>query len=277
MTPNYFIYRKRRVAIYSRGDIRQNPLIFLHGNSLGALSFKPQFEGIQGIPMIALDFPGHGNSERAEDAAATYCLEGLSALIDDLKSHVGFDSYILCGHSLGGHVAIEKMSRDSCCKGIFISGAPAIGLPAALNEAFLPHPAMPLLFKADLEAGELQDLAGAMAEPSAWEIRKTLVDWIKDTDPLFRQCIGASVAAGRHGDEVEMLRKAGVPVAIVHGYDDPLVNHAYIEKLDIPTLWKKSIQFLETGHCVSMEGPGSYKRLLTEFYHSIKSPIALHA
>ncbi len=47
------------ITIYSKGDYKTRPIIFIHSNSLNATTFKNQFNKLE-LPMLVFDLPGHG-------------------------------------------------------------------------------------------------------------------------------------------------------------------------------------------------------------------------
>ena len=95
--------RRRRLALIRRGSTGPK-LIALHGWLDNALSFEPMFEHFGELQLACLDFPGHGESPRRDDAARyhfdDYVFDVLAA-----ADALGWDRFHLLGHSLGGAVA----------------------------------------------------------------------------------------------------------------------------------------------------------------------------
>lgn len=84
-----------------RGD---RPVLALHGWLDNANSFRPLAEHLEGVDLVAIDWPGHGLSAARPDGVRyhfdDYAFDVL-AVLDDL----GWDRAHLLGHSLGGAVA----------------------------------------------------------------------------------------------------------------------------------------------------------------------------
>lgn len=79
-------------------------LLALHGWLDNALSFAPLMPGLDGLQLVCLDFPGHGESGPRPPAARyhfdDYVFDVLAA-----ADALGWSSFHLLGHSLGGAVA----------------------------------------------------------------------------------------------------------------------------------------------------------------------------
>lgn len=95
--------RRRPLALIRRGQSGPR-VIALHGWLDNALSFEPMFDSLDGLQLACLDFPGHGDSPpRAE--AAHYHFDDYVFDVLAAADGLGWDSFHLLGHSLGGAVA----------------------------------------------------------------------------------------------------------------------------------------------------------------------------
>jgi len=66
-------------------------------------------------------------------------------------------------------------------------------------------------------------------------------------------------------DEIELLKKAGIPVLVVFGQDEKMANPDYLDKLPFETWKNKVFKFPEAGHYVQMDQPGKFNELLFEY------------
>jgi hypothetical protein len=53
-----------------------------------------------------------------------------------------------------------------------------------------------------------------------------------------------SVAGGGYRDEVTVVRDLEVPLAVLHGEQEQLINGKYFETLAMPTLWRGAVQII---------------------------------
>jgi pimeloyl-ACP methyl ester carboxylesterase len=91
---------------YSRGG-RGQPLVLLHGQGLSRRSWDPVFDLLAGeFDVIAVDLPGHGDSPRQPDRAASAPADQARA-VAELLDELGLDSVHVAGNSVGGWVALE--------------------------------------------------------------------------------------------------------------------------------------------------------------------------
>lgn len=244
-------------------------VVFLHGNSLSSMSFTEQFKdkSIQDFRLVGIDFPGHGYSQRAKNPAENYNLIYLSDAVLHVINHLHLDNFILAGHSLGGHVAMECLPYLKNCEGLIIWSAPPIKLPLNIPEIFLPHPSQGLLFQKDLSQRDLIQLAGLLADK---KYQNDIIEMILQSDPEFREFLPVSLANQMVSDEYNLLTKSGLPVAILQGEHDQFINYDYYEKLEIPKLWRhEAIVIKNATHTPQLESPEEFNQILLQFISEV--------
>src|SRR5580698_5383739 len=103
-------------------------VLLLHGNSSCKEVFRRQFESALGAEfrLIACDLPGHGASSNAHDPASGYILSGYAQAAVELLRQLGVARAAVYGWSLGGHIAMDMMSRYPGLAGVMTSGAPPV-------------------------------------------------------------------------------------------------------------------------------------------------------
>jgi pimeloyl-ACP methyl ester carboxylesterase len=80
--------------------------LLLHGSGDGAYVWEPLSGPLAALcPTIALDFRGHGNSERTR--REEYCIATHVRDVESALEQLQLRSAIVCGHSLGGQVAVQ--------------------------------------------------------------------------------------------------------------------------------------------------------------------------
>jgi pimeloyl-ACP methyl ester carboxylesterase len=92
----------------------------------------------------------------------------------------------------------------------------------------------------------------------------------RNTDGNARGYLGASVQAGRFADEVEIVRNLTVPLAIVQGGEEQIVDLGYLQRLPAPTLWRGKVQVIDgAGHATQWEKAEAFGNILDEFASSL--------
>ncbi|MFX1376383.1 MAG: alpha/beta fold hydrolase [Promethearchaeota archaeon] len=234
---------------------REQSVLLIHGNSLSSKSFNKQLEGSLGkrFRLIAIDLPGHGDSAPAIDPRETYSLPGYAKIVVSALEQLEFSNLVLVGHSLGGHIALELIDMLVDLKGVFIFGTPPLGIPPAVNQAYLDPRFNPSLL---IKEGE--------------EVPQMFIDDFNNTDPKARNYMMRNTAKNNFKDEIEIVSSMKIPLAIIHGTCDRLINLDYINKIELPTLWKNKVHIIEnSGHSPQWETPDEFNSILREFLENL--------
>lgn len=241
--------------------------LLIHGNSSSGQTYQAQLEGPLGqeFRLIALDLPGHGQSGRATDLAS-YSLPGYAKVVAQVARQLQLERYAVIGWSLGGHIALEAVAQlGAAVQGYLIYGTPPMNFPPPMERAFLPNPSMASIFKAELSEEEIAAWGSADFKPGATVPAQFFED-VKRTDGQARLGLAASIASGNLADEIEAATSLKVPLAILQGEQEQLVNLEYLQSLSLPTLWRNQIQIVpDAGHTIHAENPAAFERLVADF------------
>jgi pimeloyl-ACP methyl ester carboxylesterase len=256
------------------GGQDNRPVIFVHGNSCSASTWRPVLAGSFGrrFRCLALDLPGHGHSAPAPDPSG-YSLPGYVAVLAGFARALGAADAVVVGWSLGGQIALEAVPVLPDAPGFVIFGAPPLASAAQFPEAFLPNPAMRFIGSPSLSEAEAQELASSFTAPGSALDTSELVSDILATDGTARLGLGASIGEGRFADEVAIVAELRRPLAIVQGAEEQLVNLDYLRQLTIPALWRGEVQLIPgAGHAVHQEQPEQFATLLADFINDLPRP-----
>lgn len=200
------------------------PVVFLHGFGADLSSWRPLVAGIAlGSPMMALDLPGHGASQKhgADDFAGL--VDAVGRLLRTLQGGVH-----LVGHSLGAAIAAALTERGDLDVRSLTLIAPA-GLGASVDGAFVEG-----FLSAQSE--------GALA---AW-MRRLVSDSARLAPVLVRATLAAREEAGLVSAQTRVargvfegstqlfnvaqaLRSYRGPCSVIAGRDDAIVPLREIE------------------------------------------------
>jgi pimeloyl-ACP methyl ester carboxylesterase len=252
------------------------PLFAFHGNSSAADSFCALIDSDMGQrhKIIAISLPGHGGSEALSEADASdgYAIENLGRLLARAVASYDYPSYVLLGHSLGGHALLEGLDFFGGAVGLMLVSAPPITVDV-LQAAFRPDPSDGLLFRDVLSPDEARSLAACFTASTDPALLNALVRRIQQTDPRFRSSLGASLAAGRLRDELAMLAVAPFPIAHLAGRADRFLRSDYINNMPGERLWcGRTMWFEGCGHALHLEAPQHFEKVLAEFIADIVRP-----
>ena len=262
------------VAVHESAGQRP-AIVLLHSNSSSSRAFRKQLDGPLGarFRLVAIDLPGHGDSDDAHDPGL-YAIKMQAQTLKTAIDALGLQAAHFVGWSLGGHFVLELAPDLPNARGFLIYGAPPLALPPAMEAAFLPHPAMEATFAEAIDRAQAEAYVAGLFRPGAADIPSFFLDDALRTDGRARAAVGASIAPGGYRDEVMVLKELEAPVAILRGAEDQLVNAAYLNSLAVPTLWRGAVQTIPgAGHAPQWETPDAFDALLTAFVEeTAKSP-----
>ena len=240
------------------------PILMLHGTGSCRAVFGKQLDSALALQhrLIAVDLPGHGESEDAADPA-TYSLRGMTRTMTQLVEQLELERFMVLGWSLGGHIAIEMIEHPRLA-GLMLCGAPPVAHGTlAMLRAFRPSWDMPLASKEDYTD---RDVARFFALCYGRGATPELLDAIRRADGRVRAATVRSMMRGECLDQKRAVETARVPVALVNGRDEPFVRLSYLDTLAGPSLWHGVPLVIEdAGHAPFWDQPGEFNQLLGAF------------
>ncbi|KQW54451.1 alpha/beta fold hydrolase [Variovorax sp. Root411] len=245
------------------------PIIFVHGFSQSALSWKHQFASplLGHHRLVAMDLRGHGQSDKPTDAGhytdSDLWAEDVARLIDAVDA----PQVVLVGWSYGGLVVCDYLRRhgqDRVAGLALVSAVTKVGSPEAmalLGPKLTQH--IPALFSND-----------------AAEAVTTLGQFVRDceaapmSDSDYYETLGFNCAVppavrlglfSRQLDNDDVLTSLQRPVMLVHGSDDGILLPAGSQHIQERVPAAKMHQVPNVGHAVFREKPDVFNRLLADF------------
>jgi len=266
MISNDIIATERGAIAISDSGGSGSPLLLIHGNSSCREIFRHQLDSDIGHRhrLIAMDLPGHGQSEDADNPATDYTIPGYANTAAALLEALHIDHCAVLGWSLGGHIGIEMIASQPAVSALMISGTPPVGKGQAhMAAAFLPSEHMALTGQQHFSDSEAEHYAlatcGGALEPF-------LLAAVKRCDGRARSAMVAGFAAGLGVNQRSAAQNLSKPLAIVMGAEEPFVNNHYIEQIDCPSLWQRRVHQLPgLGHAPFWEDPEQFNKLLSQF------------
>jgi pimeloyl-ACP methyl ester carboxylesterase len=244
------------------------PVLLIHGNSSCRGVFRNQMHGpmAKKYRLLAFDLPGHGQSTNAPDPRRSYTLPGLADAAVELLYKLGITEAIVLGWSLGGHIGMEMIPRFPGMRGLMICGAPPVG-HHHMSQGFRKSPHLGAasqqeLSKAQIEAF-VQGVVGELAEPFLREA-------VARADGRFRERLFDAARAGEGVNQRLIVETVPVPVAVVNGGADRVVNLDYVDTVAYANLWEGRCHRLSgLGHAPFWEAPADFDPILERFLRDV--------
>ena len=264
-TNRFLSSQGRRVFVQEKSLDKPIKLVFIHGRCLSVRSWERQFndELLSPFGLVAFDLLGHGSSDHTSDLHQ-YSLDGSVQLLLDLVDQLQLTNFILAGHSLGGHIALQALPKLPSCRGVFCMTMP-LTVPIDFDRMYCHVDLLMNAYQANPTQANVSAYIDSLFQPGTTEKPSFVEEDFKRTDPAIHIGITQGLLAGNFQDETEIIRTSGVPVAIVQGAQEQVHNLAYLTALNLPLWRQQPLLLAEAGHMVQWENPALVNELLSAF------------
>ena len=244
-----------------------NTIIFVHGNSQSLHTWDAVIAqpALNNYTKTAVDLPGHGLSFRSTNPEEDYTAKGLAASLNDFLQQYAGKSYILVGTSLGTSIISELNPFPASCKGALLCGAMMSSKNITVKDIIQPGTSVTAAFKGESTDEEIDYLINHFIYQADQTVKDHYKAVFKQTDPNMRAYLGQSLSKPPVIDKVANITSANIPVAIVYGEQEKLVQADYLNRTALPK-WKDQIfRISNAGHCIEMDQPEVLANLINEF------------
>ena len=257
-----------RLAVRTSPGSR-TPLLLLHGNSMSARVFDALLDGPLGrsYQLVAIDLPGHGNSDNAAFPDRAYTVPGYADAVLDAMFALDISHAAVCGWSLGGHIALEMMARSPNILGAFVVGAPPVAPGPGALAGFNVSEKTALYMTEKLDEASQKMLAEISAGPNTPNF---VYEDVARTDGRARRIVVESLLGGLGEDPTSLFGDAQRPIALVMGEHDESMSVNFLQSVQGPALWRGSLQIIAgASHAPFLDASASFNALLLQFLRDI--------
>jgi pimeloyl-ACP methyl ester carboxylesterase len=242
-------------------------IIFVHGNSGSADTWYRQFDDLRfsKYRMIAVDLPAHGQSESSSNPENDYSVIGLGRLVAELIDHlVGNGPFILVGFSLGTNVIAESLEYFNKPIGIALLASCILGEGFGLQKVFLPNPKSSSFFEDSASRENVEEFVNESCLSSTKD-KKLIIDDYFNTKPFFRSTLGKTAAESKFRDEIELIKRSGIPLFIVYGINEKSIDCNYLDQIPL-SIWNNTIYKIpNASHYLHLDQPDKFNELLSKY------------
>jgi pimeloyl-ACP methyl ester carboxylesterase len=230
-------------------------ILFIHGAGGSHKSWRRQHPLSNHFRLILLDLPGHGDSRGpAEAAVGNYA----DTVIDFIQAN-RLTRVILCGHSMGGAVALEIALREPAS----LNGLALVDTGAKLRVL----PAIFALIRDDFTVA-VQAMSGFVLSPSA------PAELVEEEKQLLAQnspdLLLKDFTACDSFDIMDRVDEIKLPTLVICGKDDRLTNPKYSELLHERIAGSEIVLMDECGHMPMLEQSERFNDHLFRFARQLQ-------
>ena len=246
-------------------------IVFIHGNSTCKEIFEKQYLPLSSkLHILVFDLPGHGSSSNSKIASEKcYTVSNYARCLKELLDFLQISNILIVGSSLGGHIGLDFISLFSeMVNGILIAGTPPIRPDIdSINAGFiLGHPAGKLTSKLE-QFTEQESILYHTSAGFPQTFTKVIDAGIR-TDGSARMNMIKALSTGQGEDELELVQKSLIPLAIANGVKDPFVNHDYINnQVKYKNLYEN--KKFDCSHVPFWEQADEFNTFLEKFYNDV--------
>ncbi len=246
----------------------EHTVIALPGILAPRYSFAPLAkEMVPDFRLIAVDFPGFGESEKPTPARYPYGVEAFAEGIADLFGGLNLSRAHVLGHGLGGAVAVTLAARHPELVRRLALLAPLAHPPRlpSLNRALLAPVVGGLIFRQFFGKSSFFRLYRERVHPGATPLQ--LNDYYESlSSPACRAALLATLRASLDGHGVIAdSRRVRAPTLILWGSEDRLlpVEHGRYLSREMP---EAGLSILPCSHAPHEELPADTAATLSKFF-----------
>ncbi len=244
-----------------RPDPNRPLLVFLHGAALDKTVWQLQtrYFAHHGFSVMAVDLPGHGNSE----GVPLFSIEENAEWVARLVEAAGYPRAHLVGHSMGGLIALETAARQPAAVSSLTLSGPAAAIPV--------HPA--LLSAAEADDHLAYDLMaswghgrrshlGGHQTPGLWMMGATIRLWERSQPGVLAIDL---VACNSYRGGSAAAAAVQCPVLLVSGSADVMTPFKAAAPLRRNLADVREVMIEGAGHIMMIEQPDAVIDALAAF------------
>jgi pimeloyl-ACP methyl ester carboxylesterase len=225
--------------------------------------------------VVAPDFPGFGGSEKPDPQRYAYGWDGFSDSVFDLVAALGLGRVFVCGHGMGGGVALSLAARHPALVHKLVLASALVYTP---NEHALERAGRVPLVGALLWRQVMgQALFRAYVQATVYSGAKGLPPGRAEelfevfNAPAARQAAHATlVAKADTSTLVARLPRVTADTLVVWGRDDAVAPVEHGRRLAREL--RGRFEVLECGRCPPEEEPDAFAAAVTSFLEAVPSP-----
>lgn len=256
---------------YAEKNPSQNYTIFFINSNSSSLLWRHQFTSslFDNYRLIAIELPGHGQSEKTNDPAVDFSIWGSAFLLSTaIKILAGNNSYTLIGFSYGTNLVAEILEFGVKPSGIVLISSSITGKNFEIDKIIRPG-VLNIYLNEKNTAAEIQTFYDVHLLSTTEDDKQIYISDFMAVQPQFRSTVLECVSQGNYADEIVLLNKVSVPLLVIWGVSDRLINIEYLNTAPL-NLWNdQSYTFAQCGHFVITDQPDLLNKMIKKYLDKI--------
>jgi pimeloyl-ACP methyl ester carboxylesterase len=261
----------------------EETIIFLHGLGSYLQAWKRNVPELsRRYRCIAIDLPGYGKSSKRHDIS----LDFYAATLKNFADAVGVETCMLCGHSLGGQIAVLAALRfPKLARSLALLSAAGLEYYTEMERMIIkPFAKLPIpFFKYASPAGVFLAYAAnfyQMPEEALFMVRDRIL-WAHASDyDLYCEAVLQSFLAMGYSPVAPRLSAVKQPTLIIYGANDNFIPNWFMHGGTVRDVARDSARaipnaryeiFEKCGHFVPFERPRETNEALRRFIESYQT------
>ncbi|HUS52466.1 MAG TPA: alpha/beta hydrolase [Thermohalobaculum sp.] len=240
------------------------PVMLIHGVGLNADAWEPQIATLSlRRRVIAIDMPGHGQSDMLPDGAD---LSDFVATVAVLIAGLGISPLPVIGHSMGALIAL----------GLALDHQEKVAALVALNAVYCRDPVARSAVEARAKqlTGRTVDALGAVArwypdDPNGLLARRT-VDWLRTVDPNGYAAAYRVFATADHAYEGR-LGELKCPALFMTGVSDPNSTPVMSARMAREAPYGRTVALPGARHMMHLTHPAETTNTIAAFINAAQA------
>jgi pimeloyl-ACP methyl ester carboxylesterase len=253
--------------IYYEESGNLTPVIMLHGFPLSSEIWAPIREPLaETCRIVTPDLRGHGFSAKP---AGNYSMDTLAEDVGALADHLGFERFILGGHSMGGYIALRFAAgnRDR------LSGIILVDTRAAPDTDEGKAKRLSAIEKIRHEGpgAFLDGFVPSLLGETTRADNPALIDRVRQIASRVPDHVLAACLKGMmdRPDSRELLPNLGVPALVVVGEEDTLTPPDSAREMARLLPDAELVVIPSAGHTPSLEAPDATAKAIAEYMRRV--------
>ncbi|MEM8815384.1 MAG: alpha/beta fold hydrolase [Pseudomonadota bacterium] len=247
------------------GSAKSEAVVLVHGfggDKDNWLRFARHFN--ERYRVIALDLPGFGETAREPDR--DYRIPAQAEALEAFLAALDLERFHLLGHSMGGHLAayyVHSYPADVATLALVTNSGLDSPVPSELQKLVASGENL-LVPETEAEYRRLVEFASFEPPFIPWPVGKVLAREAIAEAP-FKQQVRDSLLADRSARLEPLLPEIDVPVFVLWGRHDRLLDVTIVDVIDTLVPHARSVILEDAGHLPMLERPAKSARHYLEF------------